>query len=214
MKILLADDHAVVRKGLKTILETDLPGAAVSEAVDGIQAVDLAGRLNPDLVILDIGMPGISGLDAIPQILQKNPAARILILSIYKDQDFVDQAFQAGALGYLLKECAVEELVGAVKAVFAGKTYISATLSRLMTKKGPPGKRAVVADRLGALSLREREILGMIAEGYANAKIGAKLFLSPETVKTHRRNLMAKLDIHNISTLVRFAIEHQLDLRR
>jgi len=214
MKILLADDHAVVRKGLKTILETDLPGAAVSEAVDGIQAVDLASRLNPDLVILDIGMPGINGLDAIPQILQKNPAARILILSVYKDQDFVEQAFQAGALGYLLKECAVEELVGAVKAVFAGKTYISAALSRLMTKKGPPGQRAVVADRLEALSLREREILGMVAEGCANAEIGAKLFLSPATVKTHRRNLMAKLDIHNVSALVRFAIEHKLDLRR
>lgn len=214
MKILLADDHAVVRKGLRAILETDLPGVVVSEAVDGIQAVDLAYRLNPDLIILDIGMPGLSGLDAIPQILQKNPAARILILSIYKDQDFVDQAFQAGAFGYLLKECAVEELVGAVKAVFAGKTYISAALSRLMTKKGPPGKRAVVADRLEALSLREKEILGMLAEGYANAGIGDKLFLSPETVKTHRRNLMAKLDIHNVSALVRFAIEHKLDLRR
>ncbi|MCX6349015.1 MAG: response regulator transcription factor [Candidatus Aureabacteria bacterium] len=214
MKILLADDHAVVRKGLRAILETDLPGVVVSEAVDGIQAVDLAYRLNPDLIILDIGMPGLSGLDAIPQILQKNPAARILILSIYKDQDFVDQAFQAGAFGYLLKECAVEELVVAIKVVFAGKTYISAALSRLMTKKGPPGKRAVVADRLEALSLREKEILGMLAEGYANAGIGDKLFLSPETVKTHRRNLMAKLDIHNVSALVRFAIEHKLDLRR
>jgi DNA-binding NarL/FixJ family response regulator len=214
MKILLADDHAVVRRGLKTILETDLPGSVVSEAVDGIQAVDLAVRTKPDLIILDIGMPGISGLDAIPQILRKTPAARILILSVYKGKDFVEQAFQSGARGYLLKECAVHELVRAVKAIVCGKTYISAALSRLVPSKSISGKKTVVEDRLGMLSLREKEVLGMIAEGYPNAEIGAKLFISPETVKTHRRNLMAKLGIHNVSSLVRFAFEHKLALRR
>ena len=214
MKILLADDHAVVRRGLKTILEADLAGSVVSEAVDGIQAVDLAGRLQPDLIILDIGMPGISGLDAIPQILRKTPSARILVLSVYKGKDFVEQAFQSGARGYLLKECAVEELVSAVRAIGAGQTFIGAALSRLAARPAALGKKAAVGDKLGMLSLREKEILGLIAAGHPNAKIGAKLFISTETVKTHRRNLMAKLGIHNTSTLVRFAFEHKLALRR
>lgn len=214
MKILLADDHAVVRRGLKTILESELPGVAVSEAVDGIQAVEMAGRLEPDLIILDVGMPGLSGLEAIPQIIRKTPNARILVLSVYKGKEFVEQAFQAGARGYLLKECAVSELVRAVRAVAAGSTYLGAAFSRLVPRPPAKGKRGGVSDRLEMLSLREKEILGLVAAGYPNAEIGNKLFISPETVKTHRRNLMAKLGIHNTPTLVRFALENKLALRR
>ena len=150
-KILLADDHAVVRKGLRAILEKELPGCTVIEASDGVRAVDLARREEPELVVVDIGMPGLNGLEAIRQIIRRSPRIRILVLSLHAEEAIVRRSFEYGASGYLLKECAVDELVGAVKAVFVGKQYLSAGLPdsvreavRNKKKKAPgrPKKKA------------------------------------------------------------------------
>ncbi len=212
-KILLADDHAVVRKGLRAILEKELSGCTVIEASDGLQAVDLARREEPELAVLDIGMPGLNGLEAIRQIIKRSPVIRILVLSLHTEEAIVRQAFEYGASGYLLKECAVDELVGAVKAVFIGKRYLSAGLPdsvrdavRRKRKKDPVSDPIDIEN----LTTREREVLGLLAEGHNNSAIAEQLFISPDTVKTHRKNLMRKLDVHNIAALVKLALEHQL----
>ncbi len=208
-KILLADDHAVVRKGLRAILEQEIPGVMVAEAADGLEAVKLARSLQPELVILDLGMPGLNGLEAIRQVREMLPGTKIMVLSVQDDHLMVQEAFQGGASAYLLKECAVDELIGAIAAVFKGKRYLSHALSPLL----PPPARPDEEDNLDKLSSREREVLGLLAEGYTNKQIGGKLFLSPETIRTHRKNLMAKLDIHNLPRLVKFALENKLNPR-
>jgi DNA-binding NarL/FixJ family response regulator len=210
-KILLVDDHVVVRKGLRAILEKDLPECTIIEASDGVRAVDLARREEPELIVIDIGMPGLNGLEAIRQIIRRSPRIRILVLSLHDEEPIVRRSFEYGASGYLLKECAVDELVGAVKAVFLGKRYLSAGLpdsvrDAVRRKK----KNAPVSDPLESLTHREREILGLLAAGHKNSAIAEELFISPETVKTHRKNLMRKLDLHNISSLVKLALEHHL----
>ena len=211
VKILLADDHAVVRKGLRSILEKDLPGCTIIEASDGVRAVDLARREEPELVVLDIGMPGLNGLEVIRQILRRSPQIRILVLSLHAEEPIVRRSFEYGASGYLLKECAVDELVGAVKAVFLGKRYLSAGLpDSVRDAVRRKTKKAQVSDPLENLTPREREVLGLLASGHTNSVIAEELFISPETVKTHRKNLMRKLDLHNISSLVKLAIENHL----
>ena len=210
-RILLADDHAVVRKGLRAILEKELPGCTVIEASDGVRAVDLARREEPELVVVDIGMPGLNGLEAIRQIIRRSPRIRILVLSLHTEEAIVLSSFEYGASGYLLKECAVEELVDAVKAVFSGKRYLSAGLpasvrEAVRSKK----KKSPVSDPLEKLTPREREVLGLLAEGHNNSAIAEHLFVSPDTVKTHRKNLMRKLDVHNLPSLVNLALKHHL----
>ncbi|MEA1926594.1 MAG: response regulator transcription factor [Candidatus Auribacterota bacterium] len=210
-KILLADDHAVVRKGLRTILEKELPGCTVIEASDGIRAVDQARREEPELAVIDIGMPGLNGLEAIRQILHRSPAIRILVLSLHTEEEIVRRSFEYGASGYLLKECAVDELVGAVRAVFKGKRYLSAGLPDSVCEAvRRKSKKAPISDPLEKLTHREREVLGLLAEGHNNSAIAEQLFISPETVRTHRKNLMRKLDVHNIASLVKLALEHHL----
>ncbi len=210
-KILLVDDHAVVRKGLRAILEKDLSGCTVIEASDGVRAVDLARREEPELVVIDIGMPGLNGLEAIRQIIRRSPRIRILVLSLHDEEAIVRRSFEYGASGYLLKECAVDELVGAVKAVFLGKRYLSAGLpASVRDAVRRKRKKYPISDPLEMLTSREREVLGLLAEGHNNSAIAQQLFISPETVKTHRKNLMRKLDVHNISSLVKLAIENHL----
>ncbi len=207
--ILLADDHAVVRKGLRTILEREWPGVLVAEAAEGLEAVKLARSLRPELVILDLGMPGLNGLEVIRQVREKLPGAKIMVLSVHDDYLLVQEALRRGASAYLLKECAVDELIGAIAAVFKGKSYLSPALSPLLSSLSPPEEE----DRLGKLTSREREVLGLLAEGYTSKQIAERLFLSPETVRTHRKHLMSKLDIHNLSRLVKFALDHNLNPR-
>ena len=206
---MLADDHAVVRQGLRAILEQEFPEAVVSEASNGLEAVKLARSLRPELVILDLGMPGLNGLEVIRQIRQKLPEAKVMVLSVHDDHLVVREAFSAGASAYLLKDCAVDELTGAIAAVFKGKRYLSSALSPLISLPIRQGGE----NKLERLSNREREVLGLLAEGYSTRQIAEKLFLSPETVRTHRKHLMAKLDIHNISRLVKFALEKKLNPR-
>jgi len=213
MRILLADDHDVVRKGLRTILEKDVPGCIVIEAADGLQAVDLARRLKPELAVLDISMPGLNGLEAVRQISRLDPGPRIIILSIHQSETFVNSALRYGASAYLLKECVVEELTKAIGVVRRGKLYLSPPL-RGFLRPGPNGSRNPGAGgAIEGLSDREREILGLLAEGFTSIEIGKKLHLSPETVKTHRKNLMRKLRVHNLPALVKLALEHKLNPR-
>ena len=212
-KILLADDHAVIRKGLRTILEKDIPGSVIIEARDGLETVDLARRFRPEMAILDIGMPGLNGLEAIRQILHHQPGIKIMILSIHKGKDFVIEALRQGAAAYLLKECAVEELVDAIKAVFDGKKYLSPPLRNLIPSDHSKIGAAGTKSELEKLSPREREVLGLLAEGNSNREIAEKLYLSPETVKTHRKHIMKKLDIHNLTALIRFALDNRLNPR-
>ena len=210
-KILLADDHAVVRKGLRAILEKELSGCTVIEAADGVRAVDLARREEPELAVVDISMPGLNGLEAIRQIIRRSPGIRILVLSLHTEEAIVRRAFEYGASGYLLKECAVDELVGAVKAVFIGKRYLSAGLPASVREAvRRKRKQDQISDPLEMLTSREREVLGLLAEGHNNSAIAQQLFISPETVKTHRKNLMRKLDVHNLPALVKLALEHHL----
>jgi len=210
-KILLVDDHAVVRKGLRAILEKELSGCTVIEASDGLRAVDLARREEPELVVIDIGMPGLNGLEAIRQIIRHGPQVKILVLSLHAEEAIVVRAFAYGASGYLLKECAVDELIVAVKAIFKGKRYLSAGFPDSVREPvWRKSKKVPISDPLKNLTYREREVLGLLAEGHKNSAIAKKLFISPETVKTHRKNLMRKLDLHNISSLVKLALEHHL----
>jgi len=211
VKILLADDHAVVRKGLRAILEKDLPGCTIIEASDGVRAVDLARREEPELVVIDIGMPGLNGLEAIRQIIRNSPQVRIMVLSLHTEEPIVRRSFEYGASGYLLKECAVEELVTAVKTVFSGKRYISSDLpasARRAVRRRD--KRVPDSDPLEKLTSREREVLGLLAEGHNNSAIAKYLFISTETVRTHRKNMMRKLEVHNLPALVKLALEHHL----
>ncbi len=213
MKILLADDHDVVRKGLRAILEKDVPGCVIIEAADGLKAVDLARRLKPEIAVLDISMPGLNGLEAVRQIVGLDQGTWVIILSIHREKAFVNSALQYGASAYLLKECVVEELTEAIGAVRKRKIYLSPPLRGLLPP-GPPGSREPApGGAIGELSDREREILGLLAEGLTNNEIGDRLHLSPETVKTHRRNLMGKLGVHNLAALVKLALDHQLNPR-
>ena len=197
----------MVRQGLRTILEQEIPGVVVTEAADGLEAVKLARSLRPELVILDLGMPGLNGLEAIRQVREKVPGAKIMVLSVHDGHLLVQEALRRGASAYLLKECAVDELVGAIAAIFKGKRYLSHPLSPLIS----PLSRSDKEEKLEKLTSREREVLGLLAEGYTSKQIAAKLFLSPETVRTHRKHLMAKLDIHNISRLIKFALRNKLN---
>ncbi len=212
-KILLADDHVVVRKGLRAILKDEFPAAEIVEAADGVRAVDTARRLQPELAVVDIGMPGLNGLEAIRQISRHSPRTRLLVLSLHSGGDIVQESFESGAAGYLLKECAVDELVAAISDIFAGKRYLSIGLASSVREGIQWGKGKKLTGLLERLTAREREVLGLLAEGNNNAEIAEKLFLSPETVKTHRRNMMKKLEVRNLAGLVKFALDHHLTPR-
>ena len=207
MKILLGDDHTIVRQGLRKILEDQEGWRVIAEAADGRDVVRLALDLQPDVVVLDIGMPLLNGIEATRQIVRRQPDLGILILSMHAEETFIAQALQAGARGYLLKDSADTELIRAVTAVAAGKSFFSPTAAKVMlddylrnlAKKG-------VLDRYDALSEREREIFQLIAEGHSNKDIADVLSISVATVETHRSHILHKLDVHNTAELVLYAV--------
>ena len=202
LRLLLGDDHTVLRHGLRKILEDRRDWRVVAEAGNGRDAL----ALNPDVAVLDIGMPLLSGIEATRQILRRAPSVRVLILSMHSDQAYVTQAVQAGARGYLLKESAGAELIEAIVAVAAGKTYFSPAVAdvvfddyvRSLTDKG-------ITDRYDSLSEREREVLQLVAEGRRSKEIGDVLSISPATVETHRTHILQKLGLRNTVEVVRYA---------
>jgi len=206
LKILLADDHKIVVDGLATLLER-IPGyQVVARASDGLSAESLARELAPDVAILDISMPGLNGIEATRLILQKNPGVSVIILSMHADGRFIAEALKAGALGYLLKESAFEELSAAIKTVMSGQTFLSAAIVDAVVKDYIRHLEHQGTSVFSSLTPREREVLQMLAEGLATKQIAARLSLSIKTVETYRKQIMEKLDIHSIAELTKYAI--------
>jgi len=205
--VLLADDHAVVRKGLRFVLSQQSDIRIVGEASDGREAVDLASKLRPDVVILDIAMPNLNGIEAAEQIIAGNPRTEIVILSMHSDESYLMRTLKAGAKGYLLKESADDEIVQGIRAVARGRPFFSpAIAATLLEDYVRHLKQRGAQDSFELLTSREREILQLIAEGKTNKEIASGLNLSIYTVETHRSNLMQKLDLHNTAEIVLYAV--------
>ncbi len=208
IRILLADDHAVLRSGLRALLERHEDIAVVGEATDGRELVQMAVKLEPDVVITDIGMPNLNGTEATAQITAKHPNVKVIMLSMHSDESYVLRALKAGARGYLLKESSSEaDLITALRAVHSGKAYFSPAISALLVEdyvRQLRDKDAV--DSYELLSPREREILQLIAEGKSNKDIANLLNLSLYTVETHRGNILQKLNLHSVPELILYAV--------
>jgi DNA-binding NarL/FixJ family response regulator len=207
LRLLVADDHALFRQGLRKILEEREDWEVVGEADNGRVAVRKAIALEPEVAILDIGMPILNGIDACRQIVHKAPGVRVLVLSMHSDEAYVTRALGAGATGYLLKDSAGKELIRAIAAVAQGTSYFSPAISRLMLddymRRAASGG---VSDRYETLSDRERQIFQLVAEGRSNKEVAELLEISPATVETHRARVLQKLDVHNTAELVLYAV--------
>ena len=207
LRILLADDHTLVRQGLRRILEEQPDWQVVAETGNGLDAVRLAADLQPDVVILDIGMPQLNGLEAARQITKRVPSARVLMLSMHADEVHITKAVEAGASGYLVKDSADSELVKAVTVTFQGKSYFSpAAAAILLDEYRRSLARRGVTDRFETLSDREREVFQLIAEGHSNKSIAGILGVSPATIETHRSHILEKLDLHSVAEVVLYAV--------
>jgi two-component system, NarL family, response regulator NreC len=207
LRILLADDHTVVRQGLRKILEDRPQWEVVAEAADGREAVRQAEEVKPDVAIVDVAMPLLNGIEAVRQIARKASGTRVLVLSMHNDEAYVTQMLRAGAAGYLLKDSADVDLVQAVEAVAAGKSFFSPAIARVIADDYVRQlEDRGASDRYELLSEREREIFQLIAEGKTNKEIAALLFLSPSTVDTHRSRIMEKLDVHSAAEIVLYAV--------
>jgi two-component system, NarL family, response regulator NreC len=206
-RILLADDHKLMRSGLKALIEQQPDLTVVGEADDGRQAVALAASLQPDLLVMDIGMPNLNGIEAARQITQANPGTAIVILSMHSDESYVLRALKAGAKGYLLKDSAESDLIRAVHAVAGGKSFFSPAVSKvLLDDYVRKLQRSGAEDAYDLLTPREREILQLIAEGKSNKDVANLLNLSVYTVETHRSNIMEKLNLRGIPELILYAV--------
>jgi DNA-binding NarL/FixJ family response regulator len=207
MRIVLGDDHTIVRQGLQKILEANDGWTVVGSASDGREAVRLALDLAPDVVVLDIGMPLLNGIEAARQIMRRAPKQGILVLSMHADEAFITPALQAGVKGYMLKDSADTDLVRGVAAVASGKSFFSPAAAKVMLDDylRTLSARGIV-DRYEALTEREREVLQLIAEGHSNKEIAELLSISVATVETHRNHILQKLDVHNTAELVLFAV--------
>jgi DNA-binding NarL/FixJ family response regulator len=205
--VLLADDHTVVREGLRTLLEAEGDIEVVGEAATGREAVELARKLHPTVVVMDIAMPLLNGLEATRQIRKVLPETRILILSAHSDDAYVDQVMQLGASGYLIKQTSARVLSQAVREVQKGNTFFSPTIARSAQDHGRSRDHGRFMKKQGVqLSSREVEVLQLIAEGKANKQVAAELGISVKTVEKHRQRLMQKLNIHDTAGLTRYAI--------
>jgi DNA-binding NarL/FixJ family response regulator len=210
IRVVLVEDHTIVREGLRPLLERR-GIQVIGEAGDGLQAVKIVKELGPQLVIMDVALPRLGGIEATRRIVKSMPEAKVIMLTIHDEPQFVYKALEAGAKGYLVKETPFEELMTAIKAVMMGETYLSSNF--------PPGliesyvkmaKRGRKADEFSQLTRREREILGYIAEGFTSPQIAKMLYISKKTVENHRANIMEKLAIHDTAGLVRYAIKIKL----
>jgi DNA-binding NarL/FixJ family response regulator len=211
ISIFLADDHAVVRDGLRALLEAQPDMRVIGDAANGRDTVRQVARLCPDVVVLDIAMPELNGIEAAREIAQVSPATQVIILSMHSTAEHVFQALQAGVRGYLLKESAGIEVVNAIRAVHTGQRYLSQKISDTMIDDYIRQRQAAHAQSpLARLSLRERQVLQFVAEGKSSAEIAGILSLSLKTVETYRSRLMHKLGISDLPGLVRFAIQHGL----
>lgn len=207
--VILADDHDVVRRGVRSILEADGNFRILAEVADGLSAVQAVEKLKPNLLFLDLSMPRLHGLEALRQVRAASPNTKVLVLSMHNDEPYVIEALRAGAMAYILKGSESTEIARAIAEVTAGRRYLSAPLSEraiaALTSRTPDQ-----SDPLNALTPREREVLALAAEGMSTTEMAEKLFISPRTAETHRTNLMQKLGLQSQTDLVRFAIRRGL----
>jgi len=206
IRILLADDHAVVRQGFRMVLGAHPDMEIVGEAGNGREAVELAERLKPEVVVMDVSMPELNGIEATRRLAASTPHTRVLALSMHKDSVYVREILRAGARGYLLKDSVADDLVAAVRAVASGEGYLSPQVSSAVLDD----YRRHVTNPIDLLTSREREVLQMLAEGKTNKEIAGVLNLSAYTVEAHRGRVMEKLNVHTIADLVRFAVRYGL----
>jgi DNA-binding NarL/FixJ family response regulator len=211
IRILVADDHGVVRRGLRLILERHEGLEVVGEAADGREVVRLAEELSPSIVIMDVGMPHLNGIDASAQIIHGNPQIGIIILSMHSDEGYIVRALSAGAKGYLLKESLEEDIVQAVRVVAQGRPFFSPRITQtLLDDYVRQLRQKGIQDSYDLLTDREKEVLHLIAEGKSNKEVATILDLSVYTVETHRTNLMQKLNLHNTAEIVLYAVRKKL----
>jgi two-component system response regulator NreC len=207
LRILVADDHRLVRQGFRKILEEQPGWTVVAEASDGRDAVRQAQATEPDVAILDIGMPGLNGIDATRQMVRRLPSLGVLILSMHADEAYIVQALKAGARGYMLKDSADTDLIRGVEAIAAGKSFFSPAVAKVMLDDYVRHLAAKgIVDRFDALSEREREVFQLVAEGHSNKSVAELLCVSPTTVETHRAHILQKLDVHSTAELVLYAV--------
>lgn len=204
--IVLADDHHIVRKGMRAVLEAEADFRLVGEASDGLEAVQLVERLRPDVLVLDLMMPGLNGLEVARQVGKRSPQTRVLILSMHAGDDYVLEALRTGVTGYVLKDTGMADLVKAVRETVAGRRYLSPALAERAIDAYVLQTKESTLDRYETLTDRERETLHLAAEGLTNTEVAARLSISPRTVETHRANMMRKLSLQNQTELVIYAL--------
>jgi len=207
IKLLLVDDHKIVRDGMRSLLSEGREISVIGEAENGRQAVALAKELKPDVILMDIAMPDMNGIEAASQIIRENERIKVLILSMHSEKMFVSKAFAAGVSGYLLKDCDIEEILSAIRAVQANQKYISPLIAGTIIEDYRDGLKE---QKVSILTEREREVLQLIAEGKTSKKIANLLGISTKTIDAHRQQIMDKLNIHTIAGLTRYAIKEGL----
>ncbi|MDM8525982.1 response regulator transcription factor [Desulfococcaceae bacterium HSG8] len=207
IRILLADDHRILREGLKKLIEEEEGFLVVGEAKDGLETVRLAQNFTPEMVIMDISMPGLNGIEATIRILSEYPETKVIALSMHRESKYVMGMLEAGAKGYLLKDCAFDEVIKAISTVAGGSNYLSPGITDIVITESlnRMGKQVQTSAR-SLLTQREIEVLQLLAEGIKSKEVGKQLFISKKTVETHRRNIMQKLNLNSTAELVRFAI--------
>jgi two-component system, NarL family, response regulator NreC len=210
IRVLLADDHAILRSGIRALLEDEPDIEVVGEAEDGHAVIRMVAELEPDVILIDIAMPRLNGLEATRRIMQANPQAKILILTMHENEEYVRQVFASGAMGYILKDAAVRELLGAIRAIYRGEVVLSPAITRLVVEDYLRWGDLQMNHIDSSLSPREREVLQLIAEGYTNHEIAGILSISIKTVQSHRGNLMRKLDLHDRGDLIKYAIQKKI----
>ena len=206
IKILLADDHKIMRAGLRSLLEKEHDMEVVAEASQGRNAVRLAREHAPDIVIIDITMPDLNGVEAARQILSETPGIKVVALSMHSDEQFIAGMLKAGASGYLLKDCAAEELCHAIRAVMAGETYLSPKIASIVVEDYRRDLSRDELEHVTELTAREKEVLQLVAEGQTSKKIAEQLCVSVKTVEAHRQQIMDKLNIRTVAGLTKYAI--------
>jgi two-component system response regulator NreC len=210
IRVLLADDHTILRDGIRALLDDQVDMEVIGEAEDGHSTVKLVAKLTPDVVVMDIAMPLLNGLEATRQIQRDYPQVKVLILTMHENEEYIRQVSAAGALGYVLKDAAARDLLGAIRAVHQGEAVLSPAITRLVIEDYLRWGDIRPADTSNGLSPREREVLQLIAEGYTNKEIAEILSLSVKTIQSHRTNLMSKLDLHNRGELIKYAIQKKI----
>jgi two-component system response regulator NreC len=210
IRVMLADDHKIMREGLRVLLEREPDIEVVGEAEDGQATVRLAKTLLPDLIIIDVFMPNLNGIEATRRLTAEVPNAKVLALSMYSERRFIISMLKAGASAYLLKDCAAEELVSAIRAVLMGRFYLSLSISNVVIRDYIARPDIDQPDAFSVLSAREREVLQLLAEGKSVRRISEQLSVSPKTIEAHRWKMMEKLNIHSLAELTKYAISEGL----